>query len=238
MMATEKEPMSGVLILCPLRAELTALQEAMKLDGGPSELVKVQGMTAFKSGAFILAQGGHGKAQFACQASFYLSMFPEVSALICAGAGGSLSSEVKAFDIVVGTQTIEHDYREKFEPSSLPKFPASPELLEKFLFNNKPFESKKVSVSFKVHQGPIASGDEDVVEGLRAQEIYSQTGALAVAWEGAGGARAASFHRKNFLELRAITDMANGSSVHDFRNNLKQAMRHLWLSLREAFPSA
>lgn len=236
MTLSKNEHTIAILLLCPLRAELQALMEAMKSDCAHFEELKIRGMTAVRSGPFIMAQGGHGKAQFASQASFYLSMFPEVSGLLCAGAAGSLSAEIRPFDVVVGTQTIEHDYREKFEASPLPKFLASPNLIEKF--PSLIIDVSKNSLNFKIHQGPIASGDEDVVDRTRAQEIHSQTSALSVAWEGAGGARAASFHRKDFLEIRAITDTADGSSVQDFRINLKQAMKHLWLTLREAFPLA
>lgn len=236
MTAVKKEPPPELLILCPLRAELQALMEAMKSDRALFEELKIRGMTAVRSGPFVLAQGGHGKAQFASQASFYLSMFPEVSGLLCVGAAGSLTSEIRPFDVVLSSQTIEHDYREKFDASPLPKFISSPKLLEKFSSNLLIRNADKNYFAFKIHQGPIASGDEDVVDLKRAHEIHSQTSAVAVAWEGAGGARAASFHRKDFLEIRAITDSADGSSVQDFRNNLKQAMKHLWLTLREAFP--
>src|SRR5262249_33961484 len=40
----------------------------------------------------------------------------------------------------------------------------------------------------------------------RAQALRDATGALAVAWEGAGGARACAFSATPYLELRAVTD--------------------------------
>lgn len=51
--------------------------------------------------------------------------------------------------------------------------------------------------------------------------------ACAVAWEGAGGARAARFNQLPFLELRAITDTADHHAPDAFARNLSQAMMNL-----------
>ena len=66
--------------------------------------------------------------------------------------------------------------------------------------------------------------------------MREQTGALCVAWEGSGGARAAKLHNKKFVEIRAITDGADKSAAIDFRANLAVAMPNIakllvsWLS--------
>jgi adenosylhomocysteine nucleosidase len=57
----------------------------------------------------------------------------------------------------------------------------------------------------RVHFGPIASGDEDVVDAARSAEVFAAAQALCVAWEGGGGARAARFSGVGFIEIRAIT---------------------------------
>lgn len=75
--------------------------------------------------------------------------------------------------------------------------------------------------------GPIASGDEDVTDIARARDLYAQTGALCVAWEGAGAARAAKFSERTFLELRVITDSADESAASDFRSSLEAVVPNL-----------
>src|SRR5207302_4504673 len=52
----------------------------------------------------------------------------------------------------------------------------------------------------------------------RAAELQEATGALCVAWEGAGAARAARFSGLHFLEVRAITDGANHTAAVDFQD--------------------
>ena len=60
-----------------------------------------------------------------------------------------------------------------------------------------------------MHWSLFASGDEDVIELERKKQIQRRTGALVVAWEGAGGARACQFSGIPFMEIRGVTDNAD-----------------------------
>ena len=78
-----------------------------------------------------------------------------------------------------------------------------------------------------------------MVNGARQEELRRRTDALAVAWEGAGGARACQFSAVPFVEIRGVTDGANSSAAADFAANLETAMRNVatlivtWLQTRE-----
>jgi len=72
-------------------------------------------------------------------------------------------------------------------PKPLPRHDAESKQLERFMRAAVSDELR----SFQVHIGPIASGDEDIVDSVRAIEVRTATEALCVAWEGSGGARAA-----------------------------------------------
>jgi adenosylhomocysteine nucleosidase len=85
-----------------------------------------------------------------------------------------------------------------------------------------------------VHYGIIASGDEDIVALERAQALHAQTQALAVAWEGAGVARACRFSGISSLEIRAITDTADHEAPAAFETNLRLAMENLGQFLVQA----
>jgi adenosylhomocysteine nucleosidase len=80
---------------------------------------------------------------------------------------------------------------------------------------------------FRLHFGPIASGDEDVVDATRRAEIYERTQALVVAWEGAGGARACRFSDVPYLEIRGVSDQAGPTAPRDFLANLPMVMAHV-----------
>jgi adenosylhomocysteine nucleosidase len=169
----------------------------------------------------LLAQGGHGKTQFAVQAQYLIGQFPAVELVICAGAAGSLAPDLSVGEVVVGTETVEHDYRLLFATRPLPRFPGHAPSIEalRFLANG----ISGFHIAFDV----IASGDEDVVSSKRAQAIRNQTGAACVAWEGSGAARAALFNGIGSLEVRAITDAADKEAPQRFDANLPIAMTNL-----------
>ncbi len=78
-----------------------------------------------------------------------------------------------------------------------------------------------------MHFGAVASGDEDITGAERSSALYASTGALVVAWEGAGGARACEFSQVPFVEVRAVTDTADQDAPSDYDANLEVAMSNL-----------
>ena len=80
---------------------------------------------------------------------------------------------------------------------------------------------------FNIHTGFILSGDEDIVSIDRAQSLYNELNALAVAWEGAGGARAAKFNNISYLQIRGITDNARTDVPESFVQNLPKVMSNI-----------
>lgn len=64
------------------------------------------------------------------------------------------------------------------------------------------------------------------------------TGAHVVAWEGAGGAKAAQLNDLPFLEIRAVTDAADGEALDSYRVHLADAVANIgrvllpWLRAR------
>ena len=165
-----------------------------------------------------LARGGTGKAQFAVHTRHLLDMSADWDLVICAGAAGALAGELAVGDVIVATTTVEHDYHNRFSARPAPRFEGAPDAIEGLRRVSLP------SGSFKVRFGTLASGDEDVVDAERRRTLQHSTGALAVAWEGAGGARACAFSGVPFVEIRGVTDTADHTAPSDFVANLAVAM--------------
>jgi len=216
-----------ILVLTPLLKESELLISALVETGWQCQNEKKGSLKGFlfKDAAVSVFVGGHGKVQFAVQTQHVLQNFAEARAVLCIGAAGSLTESVKPGDLVIGDPTIEHDFRLKFIERPLPAFSPDPALRER---------AQAVRPSgYAIHLGPIASGDEDVLETARAAEIVSATGALAVAWEGAGGARAAKFLHVPYMEVRAVTDSANKDAPAEFEKNLAVGLRNAAHFLRQ-----
>ena len=211
------------LIITPMKEELDLLLQSCTKRGFHTESAMIGRLPVVRIPDLdvTLARGGLGKVQFAVQTQHLLDTCNHWDLIICAGAAGALADEVSVGDIVVATTTVEHDYNNKFSERALPKFDGAPAAIA---------DLKSVSHStdtFSVHFGPIASGDEDVVETERKRMLYESTGALAVAWEGAGGAKACAFNSLPFVEIRGVTDTADHNAASDFEDNLGVAMSNL-----------
>jgi len=216
-----------ILILCPLAEEWSILTSRFEVSHRLEHVhdLKIEA-TYVPDWRTLLAPGGHGKTQFGVQAQYLIGLYPSVELVICAGAAGSLAPELSIGDVVIGTETVEHDYRMLFATRPLPRFPGhgpSIEALRRL--------AQRVS-GFRVAFDVIASGDEDVVASARAQAIRDQTGAACVAWEGSGAARAALFNGIGSLEIRAVTDAADEEAPQRFDANLMIAMSNLANLLR------
>lgn len=213
--------MAPVLIVAPLAGEFEPLLRHLHARGHPSAPFDVGRITcaAIPSLDMLVAVGGHGKAQYAAQTQYLISRCPDATALVCIGAAGRLAGPLAFGDVVVSTTTIEHDFRTRFSPRPPPRHLPDPKLLDDWHQ-----VARRHTFPFRLHFGAIASGDEDVIDPARAQELHDATGALCVAWEGSGGARAAALSGLGFLELRCITDGADHDAVAHFRENLERVM--------------
>jgi adenosylhomocysteine nucleosidase len=220
-----------ILILCPLAAEWSLLVDrfAQSHDVAPVNDLKIDAAYIGDWHALV-APGGHGKTQFAVQAQYLIGLFPSVELVVCAGAAGSLAEDLAVGDVVVGTETVEHDYRLLFATRPLPRFAGHGPSIAGLR------RAARCVSDFRVVFDVIASGDEDVVTSARARAIRDQTGAACVAWEGSGAARAARFNGIGSLEIRVVTDAADKGAPQKFGQNLPIAMANLatllqlWLS--------
>ena len=215
-----------VLALVPTTPELdelTAALDRMGLRGEEAKLGRLDGRS-YLGGRLTVAQGGLGKAQFAVHTRYLLDTLRQVSVVVCLGASGGLSGDQAIGDVVVATETVEHDFNRQILPAPMPRFEGDPAYIEAIRNSDS-----LASLPFQVTFGPIASGDEAIVSASRARELVESTGAIAAAWEGTGGARACHFSGVPYLEVRCISDLADEAAVIVFLENLPLVMKNLAL---------
>jgi len=212
-----------ILIVTPLQEEMDSLLQAWHRFGIRSEISPAGRLMTvqLEELRLIVACGGTGKAQFAIHTQHLIDVMPFLELVICAGAAGSLDRRLSAGDVIVAEKTIEHDFRNRFSQRPLPTFSGSTTAIASLK------RLLPLNDGFKLFFGFIASGDEDIVDDDRRQSLRQATGALAAAWEGAGGARACQFSDKDFLEIRGITDGADKNAATDFETNLALAMENI-----------
>jgi len=212
----------NTLIVTPLQEEYAELYNSLSSHGLKSNKAKIGRLDVcrFPELSLTLARGGHGKTQFGIQTQHLLD-HAQFDLVICAGAAGALSPEVTVGDVIIATSTLEHDYNNKFSNRPKPSFAGDTESIEQI----KVLDMS--DASFRIHFGIMAGGDEDVIDVIRGAELRQITNALAVAWEGVGGARASAFSNIAYLEIRGATDAANHEAPVVFDTNLKIVMENI-----------
>ena len=228
------------VVITPIAEELEVLTVVFDQRWGSHEMRDAGRLQVleYRAKGVILCQGGLGKAQFAVTAQHLLDNLASPSLAVCAGIAGSLTASARVGDVIVGTATVEHDFNPRALDRQLPKFDGSAPHLAA-LREARIAERQE----FQVRLGRIASGDEAIVDPARARELRARTGALAVAWEGAGGARAAAFSQVPYVEVRGISDMADHEAVDTWKANRPAAMRSVasivaWLAEHPLTPRA
>ncbi len=221
-----------VLVVTPIEPEFEAFVSALDEFGhiGVDRSVGQLSAREYDSGKILLAQGGLGKAQFGVQTQHLIENLDSIEVVVCAGTCGRLSKDLGVGDVVVGTQTVEHDFNRGMSLIKLP--------LPTFEGDGRLIEALRTvagngDLPCNVRFGGIASGDEGIASEKRISEIVESTGAIVVAWEGAGGARAAQLSGIPFLEIRGISDGAGENAFEEFWANIPIAIRSVATVVRE-----
>ena len=221
-----------VLVITPIAEEYEAFKNTLT-EFGHSGVDRAVGRLAareYDDGEIILAQGGLGKAQFGVQTQHLIDNLDGISVVVCAGTCGRLDNTLSVGDVVVGTQTVEHDFNRGM---ALIKFPLPIFEGDAKLIGVLRDVAERGNLPCNLRFGGIASGDEGIASEKRIRELVESTGAMVVAWEGAGGARAAQLSGLPFLEIRGISDGAGENAFEEFWANIPIAIRSVATVVRE-----
>ena len=222
----------SVLAVTPIEQEFEAFTNALEEFGHTGAERSIGRLTAreFDGGKIIVAQGGLGKAQFGVQTQHLIDNLDGIDVVVCAGTCGRLDNTLSLGDVVVGTETVEHDWNRGMAliKLPLPKFEGDARLIEAL-----GCVAERGILPCNLRFGGIASGDEGIASEKRISELIESTGAMVVAWEGAGGARAAQLSGLPFLEIRGISDGAGENAFEEFWANIPIAIRNVAAVVRE-----
>jgi adenosylhomocysteine nucleosidase len=159
---------------------------------------------------------GCGKIKAASATQLLIDKYPS-DLYLNFGTAGAISKGLQIGDIVVATEVIEHDVKEKFpEFVPPPVHPADKVIIKKIRGSNS-------NLKF----GPIISGDEDVVTGNRKNMLFKKHRCLTVDWESAGFALTCQLNNVDFLVLRAVSDLAYEHTKLEYKRNQKQVVESI-----------
>lgn len=220
--------MNTIGIIGAMEEEVAILKEKMS----EITILEKAGMEFFKGilggQPVVVVRSGIGKVNAGICTQILADVF-QVNAVINTGIAGSLKAEINIGDIVLSTDTMQHDVDARefgYEIGQVPRmdtrtFPADDRLRETALQ-----VCRKVNPEIQVFQGRVASGDQFVADKETKEKIIANTQAYCTEMEGAAIGQAAYLNGIPYLVIRAISDKADDSAHMDYPAFEKEAIRH------------
>lgn len=186
----------------------------------------------------VIVKCGVGKVNAAVCTQILADRY-NVEAVINTGVAGSLRAEINIGDIVVSTDTLQHDMEASgfgYEPGEIPlmgkKTFDADERLRRLIVKT----CKEVNSEIGVFEGRVVSGDQFVSDAEVKARLVAQFDPYCTEMEGAAIAQAAWLNHIPFVIIRAISDKADGSAQMDYAEFEAKAIEHTVKLLEAAVP--
>ena len=220
--------MNMIGIIGAMEEEVELLKEKMTdtviIEKAGMKFVKgtLKGQTA------VVVRSGIGKVNAGICTQILADEF-QVGAVINTGIAGSLKAEINIGDIVLSTDTMQHDVdaREFGYPlGQIPRMETLTFLADEKLRKLAKEVCEEVNPDIQVFEGRVASGDQFVADKETKEKIIENTQAYCTEMEGAAIGQAAYLNKIPYLVIRAISDKADDSAHVDYPTFEREAIRH------------
>lgn len=215
-------------IIGAMEEEVAILKEKM------SEVTVLEkaGMEFFKGilggQQVVIVRSGIGKVNAGICTQILADVF-QVNAVINTGIAGSLKAEINIGDIVLSTDTMQHDVDARefgYEIGQVPRMDTKTFPADKTLRAIALKVCHQVNPEIQVFEGRVASGDQFVADKETKEKIIANTQAYCTEMEGAAIGQAAYLNGIPYLVIRAISDKADDSAHVDYPTFEREAIRH------------
>ncbi|HHO56416.1 MAG TPA: 5'-methylthioadenosine/adenosylhomocysteine nucleosidase [Trueperaceae bacterium] len=197
------------------------LRNKIELKRGPISLYK--GVLEGKNVLLVLS--GNGKVNAAAVAQ--LVILEGVSSIIFTGVAGGLLKEQKIGDIVIASDSVQHDmdvtalgYRLGEVPDDGFSFESDPRLVE------LAFSAAMSLEGIEVKKGRVLTGDQFINSSEKIAFLQNEFAAACVEMEGAAIAQIAKKWHCPFVIIRSLSDTADENSHMDFKEFIDLAAKN------------
>lgn len=162
----------------------------------------------------VIVRSGIGKVNAAICTQILADLY-HVDAVINTGVAGSLRNEIDIADIVLSTDTQQHDMDATgfgYGLGIIPRMENSIFLADEKLIDLAKIVCEEVIPEVGVHTGRIVSGDQFISDSGKKAWLVENFNGYCTEMEGAAIAQAAYLNRIPFLIIRAISDKADHSA--------------------------
>lgn len=198
-----------------------AMEEEVNIIKNQMQDVTIQSIASMdfsegllKGKEVIVVRCGIGKVNAAICTQILADRY-QVEAVINTGVAGSLRNEIDIADIVLSTDTLQHDMDATgfgYEPGVIPRMEQSIFDADKRLLALAKEVCNKVIPEVGVHTGRVVSGDQFISDSKKKTWLVEKFQGYCTEMEGAAIAQAAYLNHLPFLIIRAISDKADHSA--------------------------
>ncbi|TCT12279.1 adenosylhomocysteine nucleosidase [Natranaerovirga pectinivora] len=215
-------------IIGAMEEEIALLKE--KIDISKTE--EMAGMVFYtgtmRDNEIILVKSGIGKVNAAVCTQILIDKY-NVEAIINTGVAGGIAADVNIGDIVISSDTMQHDVDATgfgYKLGEIPRMETSTFKADEKLIDLAKKASEKVNKNLKVFVERIVSGDQFISNVEKKNMILEVFNGYCTEMEGAAIAQVSYLNQVPFVVIRAISDKADDSAEINFNEFVLKAAEH------------
>lgn len=215
-------------IIGAMDEEVAKLKEEME----NVTVTKKAGMDFYKGFIYghsvVVVRSGIGKVNAAVCTQILVDVF-DVTEVINTGIAGSLNADINIGDIVLSTDTLEHDMDAVnfgYELGQIPRMDTLSFAADEKLRKTAKRICKQVIPDVNIFEGRIVSGDQFISQKDKKQWLIDKFSGYCTEMEGAAIGHTAYLNHIPFLIIRAISDKADDSATMDYPTFEAKAIDH------------
>lgn len=220
--------MKKIGIIGAMELEVEALKAKMQVN----RIVERAGMKFFEGilsdTEVVIVQSGIGKVNAGICVQILADVF-NITTVINTGVAGSLDNEANIGDIIISSESQQHDMDVTalgYEPGIIPQLKESVFKADAKIVETAVAVCKEVNPDIHVLTGKVVSGDQFISSNEQKDKLIQVFHGSCAEMEGAAIAQAAYLNNIPYVVIRAISDKADGSAQMDYPTFEKAAAAH------------
>ncbi|MEE1312744.1 MAG: 5'-methylthioadenosine/adenosylhomocysteine nucleosidase [Lachnospiraceae bacterium] len=176
----------------------------------------------------VVVKSGIGKVNMAACTQILASIY-KVDALINTGVAGGLYGPINIGDIVLSSDTLQHDMDATgfgYDLAMIPQMEQSVFHGDETLIAKAKEACEEVNPEISVYVGRVVSGDQFISSNEKKKYLIEQFQGYCAEMEGAAMAQVAYLNQIPFVVIRAISDKADNSATMNYNEFEEQAIIH------------
>lgn len=176
----------------------------------------------------VVVRSGIGKVNAAMCTQILVDDY-KVDAVINTGIAGSLNADINIGDIVLSTDTLEHDMDAVnfgYPLGQIPRMDTLSFAADERLRETAKAVCRKVIPDVNIFEGRVVSGDQFISDKEKKKWLIKNFEGYCTEMEGAAIGHTAYLNHIPFLIIRAISDKADDSATMDYPAFEAKAIEH------------